>query len=227
MADMTVEAIQKRLEKITEALLEIAEGLPQLASGSKAKPKVSKPAAEEVEDPTEPESEGSDEGGDTGEVDLESMNRMELLPIATELGIDTKGVKAEELRELIKEMQGSGGGSKPKPTPSAKPKSGLSSKKPAGGGLSSKPKPGGLGGATPSKTSGKPKPKVNPKAEKLETFVGANYEKFAERLDTSVEEGGLGCGGTCTKCPHPECETAEEQVNHCYEAVKDDIEAEE
>jgi len=239
-----VEKTVKRLEKMAEALLEIAEALPGLVGtkSSKSKSKA-KPAPEpepdedeeleeeEVEEEVEEEEEAEEEESPSDDGDLDSMNRIQLLPLAKELGIDSRGKKGDELRELIREAQGDGGTRKKTTKKKGTTKKAAASKgaskksRPAKSGLSSKkPAKGGLGGAK-KKGTGKPKLSV-----RLETFISNNYADFAEILDGERDEetGVLGCQGVCTKCPNPEeYDTAAEQVKACYATVKDRIEAEE
>lgn len=140
-----------------------ASPAPQASSSAKA------PAAQ----PAAPAAASAPSSG--GE--LATKTRKELVEIARGLGIDTPGLKAEDLRSAIESA----------------------------------------GGAPAAQSGSGGEPAHIIKAKALMKAIDDDYEKYEAAIDPNGDQ--LKCGGDCVRCPHPEAETAEAQIESCYESI--------
>lgn len=152
-----------------------------------------------------PEPEEDDEGDDADEEDepsseadvIDKLPRVKLIPIARELGINTKAKTVGKLRALIKEAR-EGGGDEEEEAPKKRPRK---KKK-------------------PRKRKRKPRVKLEVLQDSLSTVVENHYDD----LEEAIEE--LGCGADCYNCPAPEEDSAEEQVKACLRSVGEALDLE-
>lgn len=165
---------------------------PRAAAGSSPRP-VAKPAAAPAAAPAPEVDPGAD---------LSSLNRAQLVALAGQYGVETTGLKAEDLRKAITEAMGGGAPAEEAPAEEA-----------------------------PAEEAPAPDmdPVSIARAETLMGILTEHSDRYEALVDpNSQEPDSLRCGGDCMRCPNPEgYENAELQIAACHQAVHADLGVEE
>jgi len=137
----------------------------------------------------------------TGEVpsayDLNGMTRKDLVELAKSMGLETQGVKGDDLRVMIANAGGSSVASEPVTESAGQAEEGPSTNEQY----------------------------MEVRATVNMALLDANIEKFGDMIDpNSADPSALKCGGDCIRCPNPgNFPHAADQVASCYTELHTDL----
>lgn len=167
-------------------------------------PKSSKPPATPPAQPASAPEEAPASGGD-----MATMSRRELVEMANSMGLDVTGLKADDIRAKLAEAGAGGEAPAQEEEQEAAPEGEEEQTEEA-------PAEDGQPEVTDELIGGR--------ADAIANLIADNYDRYEDTINPeSTTEGALRCGGDCRRCPHPEFETQDEQINACFVNLHADL----